>query len=177
MKEWKLKKDTKLNDYKVFSTRKKETVSPKDGAIHDFYVIDAPNWVQIIAVTEENNIVLVKQFRHGTGEFSLEIPGGMIDPGESPLECARRELLEETGFTSSEWKRVGKIRPNPAIMSNSCSVFLAVNCEKTSEPCPDGTEEIETLLVSPEEIKLHIKEGVINHSIVIAAFGLYLLSE
>ena len=175
--KWKLKKSTPLNDYRIFSTKKKSTVSPKDGTVHDFYVVDAPDWVNIIAVTPAGEIVLIKQFRHGTGEITLEIPGGMVDPGESPAECARRELLEETGFTSTQWEQIGCVRPNPAFMSNSCYTFLASGCERTSEPSFDTTEDIETLLVAPQEIKQYIREGTIDHCIVIAAFGFYFLKE
>ena len=176
-KKWKLRKSTELNDYRIFSTRKESAVSPEDGTVHDFYVVDAPDWVNIIPVTPSGEIVLIRQFRHGTGEVTLEIPGGMIDPGESPVQCARRELLEETGFTSARWKRIGCVRPNPAFMSNSCYTFLASGCERTSEPSFDATEDIETLLVSPAEIKRHIREGAIDHCIVIAAFGFYFLGE
>jgi len=175
--KWKLQKSTPLNDYRIFSTKKKSSVSPKDGTVHDFYVMDAPDWVNIIAVAPAGEILLIKQFRHGTGEITLEIPGGMIDPGESPAECARRELLEETGFTSSRWEQIGCVRPNPAFMSNSCYTFLASDCERTSEPSFDTTEDIETLLVAPQEIKRYIREGTIDHCIVIAAFGFYFLRE
>ncbi|MCY3985733.1 MAG: NUDIX hydrolase [Candidatus Dadabacteria bacterium] len=171
--KWKLQKSTTLNDYRIFSTKKKTTVSPKDGTIHDFYVVDPPDWVNIIAVTPAGKIVMIKQFRHGTDEITFEIPGGMIDSGETPAECARRELLEETGFTSTQWKQIGCVRPNPAFISNSCFTFLASGCERTSETSFDTTEDIETLLVSPPEIKQHIREGVIDHCIVIAAFGFY----
>ncbi len=176
-KEWKLQKSTPLNDYRIFSTKKKSAVSPKDGAVHDFYVVDAPDWVNIIPVTPSGEIVLIRQFRHGTGEVTLEIPGGMVDLGESPVECARRELLEETGFASTRWEQIGCVRPNPAFMSNSCFTFLASGCERTSEPSFDATEDIETLLVAPREIKRYIREGAIDHCIVIAAFGFYFLGE
>ncbi len=175
--KWKLQKSTSLNDYRIFSTRRKSSVSPKDGTTYDFYVMDAPDWVNIIPVTPAGEIVLIKQFRHGTEEITLEIPGGMIDPGEIPAECARRELLEETGFTSTRWEQIGRVRPNPAFMSNSCYTFLASDCERTSEPSFDTTEDIETLLVAPQEIKRHIREGTIDHCIVIAAFGFYFLRE
>ncbi len=173
IEKWKIKKNTPLNDYKIFSTRRHSAISPFDGKSHDFYVIDSPDWVNIIAVTAKEEIVLIKQFRHGTKEITLEIPGGIIEPEESPLKCAKRELLEETGFTSSQWKRIGGMRPNPAIMSNHCTTFIARDCEKTSETSFDGTEKIETLLMSPQEVRRHLREGTINHCIVVAAFGLY----
>ena len=160
-KKWKLQKSIELNDYEIFSTRKKSSVSPRDGAVHDFYVIDAPDWVNIIAVTPAGEIALIKQFRHGTGEITLEIPGGIVDPGEGPVQCARRELLEETGFTSSRWKQIGCVRPNPAFMSNFCYTFLASHCERTSETSFDATEDIETLLAAPREVKRYIREGTI----------------
>lgn len=175
--KWKLQKSTPLNDYRIFSTRKKSSVSPKDGAVHDFYVVDAPDWVNVIAVTTSDEIVLIRQFRHGTGKVELEIPGGMVEPAENPVESARRELLEETGFTSSRWEQIGCVRPNPAFMSNSCFTFLASGCEPSSEPSFDATEDIETLLVAPREVKRYIREGTMDHCIVIAAFGFYFLGE
>ena len=175
--KWKLQKSSSLNDYRIFSTKKKSSVSPKDGAVYDFYVIDAPDWVNVIAVTTVGEIVLIRQFRHGTGEVALEIPGGMVEPGESPVECARRELLEETGFASSRWEQIGCVRPNPAFMSNSCYTFVASGCEFSSEPSFDTTEDIETLLVAPREVKRYIREGTIDHCIVIAAFGFYFFGE
>ncbi len=175
--KWKLQKSTPLNDYRIFSTKRKSAISPKDGTVRDFYVMDAPDWVNIIPVTPSGEILLIRQFRHGTAEITLEIPGGMIDTGESPVQCARRELLEETGFASTKWEQIGCVRPNPAFMSNSCYTFLASGCERTSEPSFDTTEDIETLLVAPQEIKRYIREGIIDHCIVIAAFGFYFLGE
>ncbi len=177
IKKWKIKENTPLNNYKIFSTKRQSAISPIDGQSHDFYVIDSPDWVNVIAVTPEEKIVLIKQFRHGTEEITLEIPSGIIESRESPLECAKRELLEETGFTSSQWERIGEVRPNPAIMSNYCTTFLALDCEKTAETSFDGTEDIETLLVSHQEVRERLREGIINHCVVVAAFGFYFLSS
>ncbi len=175
IKHWKLEKTTRLSKNRVFAVRKDESLSPGDGKKHNFFVIDAPDWINVIAITEDNEFLLIKQYRHGIQDITIEIPGGMVDPGERPIESARRELLEETGFESDKWKQIGMVHPNPAIMSNVCYTFLALDCGKVSEPNFDGTEDIETFTSSIVDVKNYILDGSITHSLVIAAFNYYFL--
>lgn len=177
IKKWKLEKSTIQSKNRVFSVRIDESISPEDGNKHDFYVIQAPDWVNMVAITDDNKFLLIRQYRHGVRQTTVEIPGGMVDPGEKPFESAKRELLEETGYKASEWKKIGEVHPNPAIMSNTCHTFLALDCKKVSKPDFDGTEYIETSSASIEEVRNLIIDGVITHSLVIAAFNFYFLNN
>ncbi len=101
----------------------------------------------------------------------------MVDYGEKPLETAKRELLEETGYISENWEEIGKVNPNPAIMSNSCYTFLAVDAKKVAEPEFDCNEDIETFLVNEKSVIDYLKSGKITHSLVVAAFHYYFLRK
>ena len=177
IKKWNLIKSEKLNSCRVFSTRRDISLSPVTGKDHDFYIIEAPDWINVVATTSDNQIVLIKQYRHGTQSVTLEIPGGMVDPGESPLEAARRELLEETGYASNEWIFIGKVHPNPAIQNNTCHMFLAKDVKKVQEPNFEGTEDIVSFLTPAKEIPNLVAEGKITHSLVIGAFYWYYLHD
>jgi len=175
VEKWKVRHSDQLNSYGIFSTRKDSCESSKDGKVHDFYVIQSPDWINVIPVTEDDNIVLIRQFRHGTKSVTLEIPGGMVDEGEVPEDAAKRELLEETGYEAGQLLKLGVVDPNPAIMDNKCHIFLAVNSYKVAEPAFDGTEDIESVLYDHAGVKELIRYGGITHSLVLSAFGLYFI--
>ena len=172
--DWKLKQTKPLNDYRIFRTRSDIRESPRTGKEHEFYVIESPDWVNIAAVTEDDNLVFIRQFRHGISGSTLEIPGGMVDDGEEPVISAKRELLEETGYDSDEFIEIGMVHPNPAIFNNVCYTFLAKSAKKISEPVFEGSEDIATILHPISDIKKLIKTGQITHSIVINALYFYL---
>ena len=175
IKKWNLVKSEKLNSYRVFSTRRDISSSPVTGKSHDFYVIEAPDWTNVVAITPEREIILIKQYRHGVQSLTLEIPGGMVDPGETPLEAARRELLEETGYASDDLICIGRVHPNPAIQDNTCHTFLAKNAVKIKEPNFEGTEDIACFVTPVENVPNLVAEGKITHSLVISAFYWYYL--
>jgi 8-oxo-dGTP pyrophosphatase MutT (NUDIX family) len=135
-----------------------------------FYVIENPDWTNVIALTRRQEVILIEQFRHGSEEVILEIPGGMIDGDESPEAAARRELLEETGYSAEEFVFLGKSRPNPAIQNNWIYHFAAVNAEKTAEVEFDEHESVFTKLCPVMRIPDLIQTGEITHSLVLAAF-------
>ena len=167
---WTRAKTKEIADCRVFKVREDFCKRESDGAEHNFFVIESPDWVDIIALTKEKAIVLIEQFRHGTQEITLEIPGGMVDEGEQAEKTARRELLEETGYSSNEFIFLGKSRPNPAIQTNWIYHYLALNCKKTEETAFDEHESVITKLVPLAEIDNLIKSGAITHSLAISGF-------
>ncbi len=172
---WKVLKDKKVYETPIFSLNEKK-VLPDDGETPAlFYVLEAPEWINVIALTENKEIVLVEQYRHGIHESTLEIPGGMVDKGENPLEAAKRELLEETGFSSRDWEMMGKTSSNPAIMTNFTHLYLAKNCIKTDKMSLDGHEDIEVHVMPISEFLNFIESGVVHHAIVLAAVSKLLL--
>ena len=138
---WKRESSEQLADCRVFTVRRDLSADPRSGRTHDFYVIEAPDWINIIPLTEDGRVVLIEQYRHGTREVSLEIPGGMVDAGESPRDAAARELSEETGYEAGEVLLLGKTRPNPAIQDNWIHTFVARGVERRGEPSNAGTEQ------------------------------------
>lgn len=167
---WTRTKTKEIADCRVFKVREDLCNRKSDGAKHNFFVIESPDWVNVIALTKEKAVVLIEQFRHGTQEIILEIPGGMVDKGEQAQKAARRELLEETGYSSNKVIFLGKSRPNPAIQTNWIYHYLALNCKKTEETAFDEHESVITKLVPLAEIDNLIKGGEITHSLVVAGF-------
>lgn len=156
---------------RVFSLRKNRNRSPRDGREHDFFVLDSTEWVNIVPITPDDQVVLIHQYRHGIDDMTLEIPGGMVDPhDESPLHAARREMQEETGYDSDDVISLGSIHPNPAIQSNRCYTFLARNVTKRFEPQFDSTEETEVVLVPAAQLPDLVRQGTITHALVVTAF-------
>lgn len=139
-------------------------------------VLRAPDWVNVIPRLPDGRLVLVRQWRHGIEAPTLEIPGGVVEPGEDARDAAARELLEETGYRVGSLERLGEVTPNPAILSNRCPTFLAEGLERVGEPEGDGEEEIELVYVAEDRIPELIREGAIHHALVVAAFHLLALS-
>jgi len=170
VKVWKRIRSQTDASYHIFSIRTDTTLSPRTGAEHDFYVIESSDWVNVIPITTDQQVVMVRQYRHGSSQVTLEIPGGLVDPGDTPEKAASRELLEETGYQAIEWVKLGAVNPNPAIFSNRCHTFLARNVTKVSGQTPDQTEDIDVVLLPLPDIPGLIRNGVIDHALVIAAF-------
>ena len=161
----------RVYETRIFQVARQQRISPRTGHEHDFYVLDCADWCNIVPVTASGDVVMVRQHRYGTDEETLEIPGGMIDPGDAgPLEAARRELLEETGYQARELVQTGVIAPNPAMQSNRTFSFLARGVEKVAEPALDAGEEIDVVLVPLSEIPERIARGEISHALVVVAF-------
>ena len=158
----------------IFRYMKVKSESPTTGLVGDFDVIQCLNWVNVIAITKDQEIVLIKQYRHGTEEVTVEIPGGAVERGEDVRLAAERELLEETGYTSKNWKHIGRVAANPAFMSNHCDTYLALDAEKTHEQELDPFEEIGVYLRDKKDIPAMVRNGEITHSIVLSAFYIFL---
>jgi ADP-ribose pyrophosphatase len=168
---WRLGARVPAHDYRVFSTAFVDGEHPRGGAPKRFSLIEAVDWVNVIALTSEKRVVLIRQFRVGANEVCLEIPGGMVDPGETPAEAAARELVEETGYTAARWEPLGKVSPNPAIMTNWLYSFLAHDAVPTQSQRTEGSEVIEVELASLEACHAAIRDGRIDHALVIVAFA------
>jgi len=141
---------------------------------NDFTVIRTSDWINVIPVTVDGRFVFIRQFRHGTREVTVEIPGGAIDPKDKdPRSAAERELLEETGFRAAEYEYLGYVTPNPAMQNNRCHTFLATGAVRCGETRFDPYERIEVHLVSADEAGRALRDGTVTHGLVLAAFGLY----
>jgi ADP-ribose pyrophosphatase len=170
---WTLLHSKVLHSCPVFDLKEEHYRSPRTGQAHDFYLLDSPDWVNVIPLTADGEVILVRQYRFGTKEFSLEIPGGMLDPGETPEKAAGRELLEETGCAGDEPLLLGVVHPNPAIHTNRCFTYLVKNAKNESPPKQDSTEDIEVLRFPLSDIPRLIRDGQISHALVVAAFYWY----
>jgi 8-oxo-dGTP pyrophosphatase MutT (NUDIX family) len=173
VKPWQSIRSQPGRSFRVFSIRTDTARSPRTGTEHDFYVIETGDWVNVIPLTSDRRVVMVKQYRHGSKQVTLEIPGGLVDPGDTPEGAASRELLEETGYEAEDLEQIGAVNPNPAIFNNRCYTFIARNVRKTGEPMPDQTEDIEVVLIPVADIPELIRKGEIDHAIVITAFYWY----
>jgi len=151
--------------------------SQDTGAEGEFDIIQCLNWANVVAITADKKIVLVRQYRHGVDDLTLELPGGAVHIGEDPLLAAQRELEEETGYTAKEWKLLGEVDSNPAFMSNSCKTYLALDAVKTHSQNLDPLEEIEVVLKNVDEIKPMIKSREITHSLIVAALFFFELES
>ncbi|MGH7994941.1 MAG: NUDIX hydrolase [Opitutaceae bacterium] len=139
----------------------------------DFVVIGSPDWVNIVAVTPQGDLVLVRQFRHGIDDFSLELPGGVMEPGESPVEAALRELREETGYVGPQGRLLAWVHPNPAIQDNRCHFVLVEGAVRTGDMAWDRDEEIEVSTAPVAEVFGWARDGRITHSLVLCALFHY----
>jgi len=167
---WRTISTKQRGNYRVFSVREVRKVSPRTGAEHDFYIIDSVNWVNVVAVTPDDKMVLIEQYRHGSDTVELEIPGGIVDAGDaSPEATGCRELLEETGFQGEKPLIVGKVFPNPAIMSNTCYTVFVQNCRYVKPVQFDTAEDLATKLVPVSEVAELVASGQIRHSLIVAA--------
>ncbi len=173
VKLWNILSSKLDRSYRIFDIRTNRARSPRTGKDYDFYVIKSPEWVNVIPLTPADEVVLIRQYRHGIQDIALEIPGGLVDPGDSPLAAAGRELYEETGYRGEEMISLGSVHPNPAIQDNRCHTFLARNAVFSGSRELDEKEDIEVVLKPLDEIPHLIKSGAITHSLVITAFYRY----
>lgn len=160
-------------------TVRHETIGLPDGRrIPDYYVLEYPDWVNVIAITRDGRFVLIDQYRHGLGETSYEIPAGVMEPAdESPLEAARRELLEETGFGGGRWRPVTVLSANPATQNNLTHCFLATDVERISEQHLDATEDLRVHLMTRGEVLELLRTDRIRQSLMAAPLWRYFAEE
>ena len=169
LKEWELVDSKVDRDYRVFRIKSEQSLSPRTNKEGNFFVIDTNDWVNVIPVTDAGEVVMIRQFRHGSKEITLEIPGGLVDERD-PEAAAVRELLEETGYRGDRVTYLGATNPNPAIFNNLCHTYLVEGVKKVSGLDLDADEDIEVELMPLAEIPALLSSGAINHALVIVAF-------
>ena len=158
-------------DYRVLRVCGDRSRSPRTGAAHDFIVLEMADWVNVVPITAAGRVVMIRQYRHGTRNVGLEIPGGVAEGDDASLaQAAARELEEETGYVAADMIELGRIAPNPAIQDNYCHSFLALGAERTRAQDLDPGEDIAVEEVALEGVAALIQTGEIHHSLVVVAF-------
>ena len=178
IRPWQKISSRPVGDFRLFTIRSDRKVSPRTQQEHDFLVVDSVNWVNVIALTPDRQLVMVEQYRHGSNTIELEIPGGVMDATDTtPEEAGRRELREETGYEGEQPKIIGEVFANPAFMSNICFTVLIENCRCLHPVQFDHGEDLITRLVPVAEIPHLVAGGKIRHSLVAVALYYYELRE
>jgi len=174
---WTVVETEHLHNCRVFQVRRTLARSPNTGQVHPFFRIDSDEWVNVVALTCDREVVMVRQWRHGSGTLSLEIPGGLVDPGEPPAGAALRELQEETGYGAGAVVPIGVLNPNPALFGNRVHTFLARDVVRLGEVENEGLEETAVELIPVAEVEDRIRAGAIDHALVIAGLYWFALAE
>jgi ADP-ribose pyrophosphatase len=161
-------------DCRVFKVERSIAISPVDEKPRPFHRIQSVDWAQIVPITTDGQVVMVRQYRHGDQRVTLEIPGGLLDPGEDPATAALRECLEETGYRARAALPLGVIAPNPALFANRLHSFYAVDVEPESAVQNTGTEVTEVVLVPAADLEELLLAGEIDHALVAGTLWRYL---
>jgi len=174
LKPWREISREQLLDCRIFTVERSVAESPIDGKARDFFRVQSQDWVQIVALTRSRELVLVRQYRHGSSEFVLEIPGGLVDAGEDPAVAAARECLEETGYRPGEVRSLGSLNPNPALHSHRLHAFYAYDAVPSGPIQNTGTEQTEVELVPIGRVTEMLRAGRIDHALVAATLWRFL---
>jgi 8-oxo-dGTP pyrophosphatase MutT (NUDIX family) len=171
IRPWPQVSTDRLFQTRVFALRRDRVRSPRLGVEQDVFVLETADWINVIPLTDNERVLMVRQWRHGTRSVTLEIPGGLVDPRDAgPEAAAARELREEVGCEARRFLHIGTVDPNPAIQSNACHTFLAEGAVITRDQELDDGEDIEVEAVPLVEIHRLVTSGEIRHSLVVAAF-------
>ena len=178
LQDWKKIGSKTAGDFRIFRIRSDEKISPRTGKHCDFFVIESVDWVNVIAVTPNDELVMVEQYRHGSDTVELEIPGGMMDPHENdPVMTGVRELREETGYEGKAARGLGWIYANPAIMNNRSHFVVVEGCVHCHECEFDHSEDLLTRLVPWKEVPELVRAGKIRHPLAVVALYRYELER
>ena len=164
-----------IGDYRIFSIDAIER-SSSDGHSNTFFSINSPPWVMVIALHEvagEQQVVMVRQFRHGVGKITCEFPAGLVDAGESPHDAARRELAEECAYSAGNMVHIGSNNPNPALFANQMHIFLATQLSPLPRQQLDADERLEVLSLPLAELKQQLGHGEFDHALLLMAWFWY----
>lgn len=170
IKKWNVGEEALVRQYPIFSLFEMESSSAIDPSKKGTFVyLDCPHWVNVIALTESNEMVWVEQYRHGIRDITLEIPGGLCEEGESIISTGLRELVEETGYVGTSAKQIGTVQPNPAYQNNLCHTIVVYDVQKMKAQQLDEHEEIHVRLHTLDEVDRLVQEGRIQNAMVISA--------
>ena len=170
---WDIRKSEYIYRSPWLVVRKDAVRTDKGVDIDDFYVLEYPTWVNVIAITTEGKFIIEQQYRHGIQKTVYELCAGVCEKDEDPIDAAKRELLEETGFGGGKWTFIGKYAPNPNSMSNWCYSFLAEGVSKIQDSHQELTEDIEVHQVSADNLLMMMKQGDIVEGIMLAPLWHY----
>jgi ADP-ribose pyrophosphatase len=176
MKRWTRTRRDILFESVPFRLRRDQLVSPRTGAEMPCFAMECADWVNVVAITDDRQVVLVRQFRFGRETFSLEVPGGVVEDGEDPRVAGLRELREETGYDGGDVTSLGWVEPNAAIQNNRCHMFLVEGCTLQAEQELDEGEDVEVVLMDLDDLDDAVRSGEIKHALSIAAFHMRGLS-
>jgi 8-oxo-dGTP pyrophosphatase MutT (NUDIX family) len=170
MQPWELRDSRSLARFGIYEVMRETRRNPRDGREHDFCVQLSRDWATVVPVTEAGHVVLVRQFRPGTGEVTWEFPGGVVETGEDPTAAVQRELEEESGFKAGQVVHLASYRPNPALIRNTLHVFLARDCRPSGVRNFDDAEDLDTFTATVDEIDAMVENGTMSHALMVAAW-------
>ena len=171
---WTVLSSEDLLDCRIFRIERTFARSPVDRTVHDFFRIRSADWSHVVPVTADDDVVMVRQYRHGSGEMSLEVPAGIIEPGEEPARAAARECLEETGYATGELRPLGVLCPNPAVFANRLHTFAAYGVQRVAEIRQTATEHTAVELVPIARLRALLTDGRIDNALDVATLWRFL---
>jgi 8-oxo-dGTP pyrophosphatase MutT (NUDIX family) len=174
IKKWTRSASTRVGAYRVFDVKRHDMVDGEGRARRDVFCFECPSWCNVVAVTPDDDLVLIWQYRFGTDAMGLEIPGGVIEPGEDPAHAAMRELREETGYEADGLELIATVEPNPALQNNTCYTYLAKNARPTARQSLDENEECEVALVPARHAEELVTGGHVTHALVVVGIEAFL---